>query len=429
MQDLVTFLHADGLITRSESLAIKKAARDLHENPVRILRSLNIASPKDIQKCFKVYFNFPLVTDSLVDHLTGEYASLIPVDLAIHYSVFGFGEEGNKLFVGMEDPSDRSTREALHFFLGKEIVASAANVYQLKRALVKLYGLDERSSGLETVLDRARGAGAWSETERALFEQILQERAAREEDERKSVTIVSVPNTKSPSGSPAGAARGQNTRSHLKVVPPPDPVSAEAENLEHLPIKNEAQPSPDVLTAHSAEDETLDALEPLSQDPPDEEQEPGYELAQFDESLLEPFDDDAFEAEPEFVDLLVKTDDDTDDLEDSVPEAAALDTSDEAFDCPSADQPFENIDLPALKKVAQRAQVKLALCKDIRDALASLNELLQPLAMAVLVGDDKRPLLLVNELPVEMGQLDTEIAQVLRPLFARLEHLAGRTAP
>jgi hypothetical protein len=429
VQDLVTFLHADGLITRSESLAIKRAARDLHENPVRILRSLNIASPSDIQKCFKVYFNFPLVTDSLVDHLTGEYASLIPVDLAIHYSVFGFGEEANKIFVGMEDPSDRSTREALHFFLDKDIVASAANIYQLKRALSKLYGLDERSSGLETVLDKARGAGAWSETEQALFEQILQERAAREEDERKSVTIVSVPSAQAlhpdhpPAAHPGQPQEPSNrtvrmnqsastNQQPIPINPPKDADLAEAEASEQL-FEQQADPTP-----------------PLHAD--DSDQEPGYELANFDDSTLEPFDDNDFESEPDYVTL------------DSDP--FAEDTKDTQLDLDETkdwnltqSSPLEDhtdhapgerdeppLDASALKSAAQRAQVKLALCTDPDKALSTLNELLEPLGASVSMGPDLNPILLVQHEPIPTSDLPEDIERMLRPLFSRLRHLASR---
>lgn len=425
MQDLVTFLHADGLITRSESLAIKTAARDLHENPVRILRSLNIASPKDIQKCFKVYFNFPLVTDSLVDHLTGEYASLIPIDLAIHYSVFAFGEDGNKLFVGMEDPSDRSTREALRFFLDREIVASAANVYQLRRALDKLYGLDESASGLETVLDKARGAGAWSETERALFEKILQERAAREEEERKSITLVSVPNARPGSSNVSDAGLSQSTSSALNNVPT-EPAAEEASALEQeepLQDTTEPVPSAELNSSQSAEESTTELDEPLGLETAAKEGEPGYDLAHFDESLLEPFDEDAFEADPDYVELDLNSQNELDSFEDSQHDLPIAENAD-SF---SAEHPNESIDVPALKRVAQRAQVKLALCKDIQEAISALNELLQPLAMAVLMQANQPPALLVNEIPIETSELDTEIAKVLRPLFARLEHLADRT--
>ncbi len=294
MQDLVTFLHADGLITRSESLAIKKASRHLHENPVRVLRSLNIASPLDIQNCFQLYFNFPLVTDSLIDNLTGEYASLVPVDLATHYSVFGFGEEGNRLYVGLEDPTDRATLGALSFFLNRELLPSAANVYQLSRALEKLYGLDEKMSGLETVLDQARGAGAWSKSERELFDKILEERAARESEMRQNVTIV-----------PTGLPQPQEESWAHPVEPPPEPASEPEEAA--LPETAVAEATEvDVSEPELGEDAgaftaDIDLAEVETEEQPPAE--PVSLLDSIDEDELEELDDDDFAVESDLVEL------------------------------------------------------------------------------------------------------------------------------
>lgn len=186
MRDLIGLLHGDGLLTRAECTALRKAAQDLNESPAKILRSLNVAAPQDIQRCFRVYFNFPLVTDALIESLTPDYAALVPVDLALHFGAFGFGQEGNRLFVAVEDPTDRRVIESLRFFLNCEICPAAANVYQLSAALERLYGVPESHSGLLTVLDKARGAGAWSQHERALFEQIFEERRLREEEDARA---------------------------------------------------------------------------------------------------------------------------------------------------------------------------------------------------------------------------------------------------
>lgn len=384
MQDLITFLHADGLITRSECTAIKKASRDLRENAVRVLRSLNVAAPEDIQRCFKVYFNYPLVTDSLVDNLTGEYAALIPVDLALHFSVFGFGQEGDCLHVGMEDPTDRATIEALKFFLGKEILPSAANVYQLTTAMAKLYGFTEGASGLETVIDLARGAGAWSQTEREMFEKILQERKIREQEINKSVTFVSAvsrdkpqsapSDLRSPAGQLKSAAQWNGSAESFGA-----PAKTEVADIisGSSVFKNEAFDL-DTLAETSAglvEGDKVVAAERLLENfeqnsgsaqgsaPKDDSMLSHEELlASVESEPLPEFDEDAFETDEAGIEVFGP---------------AGLDATQDGGAEPDEVKPAPaaaaHLSIAALTSLAQKALLKVSLCRDRQAAIAATN--------------------------------------------------------
>ncbi len=387
MQDLITFLHADGLITRSECAAIKKTSRDLRENPVRVLRSLNVAAPEDIQRCFKVYFNYPLVTDALVRNLTGEYAALIPVDLALHFSVFGFGQEGDSLHVGMEDPTDRATIEALKFFLGKEILPSAANVYQLTTAMAKLYGVSEGASGLETVIDQARGAGAWSQTEREMFEKILEERRIREQEVKKSVTFVS----------PAGAEKSAIPRTDLvDSAKRAEAGSNLKESLDSsdLQSKSEGRDTSSGVSLFESEDFDFDGMDEKKSalSDPDSSEDDGFseltsqqntslgqDNAVADDSMLsheELLASVETDSLPEFDEDSFESDSDTS-LE--VFEVGELEGQSEITEIPEVPNdpvPAANLSISAITNLVQKALLKVSLCAYREAATTAANAVL-----------------------------------------------------
>ena len=387
MQDLITFLHADGLITRSECAAIKKTSRDLRENPVRVLRSLNVAAPEDIQRCFKVYFNYPLVTDALVSNLTGEYAALIPVDLALHFSVFGFGQEGDSLHVGMEDPTDRATIEALKFFLGKEILPSAANVYQLTTAMAKLYGVAEGASGLETVIDQARGAGAWSQTEREMFEKILEERRIREQEVKKSVTFVSASGAEKapiPRTDLVNPAKSAETGSSLAKSPESSGFQSTSEDSEStaggslfesedfdfdgMDDKKSALPDPDSGEDDGFSDGTLEQKMTMASDNTvaDDSMLSHEELlASVETDSLPEFDEDSFESD---------SDTGVDGFE--FGELEGQSEIPDILDAPNDPVPTVNLSVSAVTNLVQKALLKVSLCAYREAATSAANAVL-----------------------------------------------------
>ena len=402
VQDLITFLHADGLITRSECAAIKRTSRDLRENPVRVLRSLNVAAPEDIQRCFKVYFNYPLVTDALVSNLTGEYAALIPVDLALHFSVFGFGQEGDSLHVGMEDPTDRATIEALKFFLGKEILPSAANVYQLTTAMTRLYGVAEGASGLETVIDQARGAGAWSQTEREMFEKILEERRIREQEVRKSVTFVSAtgsekkPVVRNDFANSANSAKTAETAGDSKK--PVEPPSFQEKSEVHEPSsggslfasddfdfdgideKKSAMPDLDSAGDDEFSDATLPQNTKVSQSNTFEDDSLlSHEelLASVETDSLPEFDEDSFESDSDTgVDVF---------------EPGELEEPSEISEPPTPSAPV-SLSISVMTNLVQKALLKVSLCTDRAAATAAANAVLGA-EMISIESDQSGPIL------------------------------------
>ncbi len=157
MYDLLQVMQQDGYLSSGELIALRKTCKELGENPVRILRSLNIASPEQIQEYLQRYFRVNALSDKAISLLDESYQSFIPIDLAIHYSCFGLGEENSVLYVALEDPSDRGTIQQLRFFLNKRIIGISATVFQLAEGLSKIYRVSIPNLRLTTVIERSRG--------------------------------------------------------------------------------------------------------------------------------------------------------------------------------------------------------------------------------------------------------------------------------
>ncbi|WP_186648821.1 GspE/PulE/PilB domain-containing protein [Fluviispira vulneris] len=157
MYDLLQIMQQDGYLSSVELLALRKTCKELGENPVRMLRSLNIASPEQIQDYLQRYFGVGALGKQALKMLDETYQSYVPVDIAIHYSCFGLGEDSNVLYVAMEDPSDRGIVNQLRFFLNKRIVGVSATVFQLAEGLSKIYKVHKSALNLTTILENTRG--------------------------------------------------------------------------------------------------------------------------------------------------------------------------------------------------------------------------------------------------------------------------------
>lgn len=157
MHDLLQLMYQDGFLSSTELVALRKTCRELKESPVRVLRSLNVASSAEVQGFLQRFYGCAAVTDTLVEHLDESYKALIPVDIALNYSVFALAEEDSKLFVAMEDPTDPRILTQLEFFLDRKISPCVATVHQLARGLSLLYGFDVSQLKLSSVLEASRG--------------------------------------------------------------------------------------------------------------------------------------------------------------------------------------------------------------------------------------------------------------------------------
>ncbi len=155
--DLLHLMYQDGFLSSTELTALRKTCRDLRENPVRVLRSLNIVSQPEIQGLLQRFYGHDAVTEELVENIGDEQRNLMPVDLALHYNTVGIAEEGHDLFVMLEDPTEKRALESLGFFLGKRIRPVVATASQLARSLAKVYGVEVADLRLTTVLEASRG--------------------------------------------------------------------------------------------------------------------------------------------------------------------------------------------------------------------------------------------------------------------------------
>ncbi len=157
MTDLLQCLQQNGALSATEHKAIKKTCLELGENPVRILRSLNVISPEKIQDYFHKYLKILALSDDALEHFDSSYQDYIPMDIALFYSCFAIGEEEGALYVAMEDPTDRGLINQLRFLLDKRVVGVAATVYQLAQGLKSVYSLQVEELKLTTAIDRSRG--------------------------------------------------------------------------------------------------------------------------------------------------------------------------------------------------------------------------------------------------------------------------------
>ncbi|MEY4065678.1 MAG: hypothetical protein RIR26_1886 [Pseudomonadota bacterium] len=158
MHDLLQLMYQDGHLSSTELEALKRTSRQLKENPVRLLRSLNIATPGEIKNLLQRYYGFAAATDKLIEELDDSFRSLIPADLALHYCVIPIAEEKSDLYVLMEDPTDKGVISQLQFFLDRRIVPVIATMQQLTNGLCRLYGVEPARLKLSGILETSRGA-------------------------------------------------------------------------------------------------------------------------------------------------------------------------------------------------------------------------------------------------------------------------------
>ncbi len=162
LNDILQSMFQHGLLTSKELVSLRKTCQELNENPVRVLRSLNISSPDEIQAFLQRAYRIPAVSEQLIDALDDSFKALIPIDIALHYGVFAVAEEDNCLHVAMEDPSDKGLIHRLEFFLEKRVVPVSATVHQIAIAIGKLYEVSPEQIRLTTVLESSRGIVAGS---------------------------------------------------------------------------------------------------------------------------------------------------------------------------------------------------------------------------------------------------------------------------
>lgn len=158
MHDLLHLMYQDGHLSSTELTALRRTSRQLGENPVRVLRSLNVATPSEIKELLQRYYGFSAATDKVIEELDDSLRALIPADIALHYCVLAIAQDKNELYVLMEDPTDKGTISQLEFFLAKKIVPVIATVQQLSNGLCRLYGVEPGRLNLSGLLEASRGA-------------------------------------------------------------------------------------------------------------------------------------------------------------------------------------------------------------------------------------------------------------------------------
>ncbi|NBO37980.1 hypothetical protein EBU99_05295 [bacterium] len=158
MHDLLQLMYQDGHLSSTELAALRRTSRQLGENPVRVLRSLNVATSGEIKELLQRYYGFAAATDKVIEEMDDSLRALIPADIALHYCVLPIAEENQDLYVLIEDPTDKGTLGQLQFFLEKRIIPVIATVQQLSNGLCRLYGVEPGRLKLSSLLEASRGA-------------------------------------------------------------------------------------------------------------------------------------------------------------------------------------------------------------------------------------------------------------------------------
>lgn len=156
MNDILTVMQQNDVLSSHEIQLLRKTSQDLGENQVRLLRSLNIASPEQIQGYLQKYFRIPILDSRTLDKLNESHKEFIPVDLALHYSCFGVKEKNGSLCVALEDPSDKNILSQLSFFLERTLIGVSATVEQLSQGLQKIYNLPKNELKLQPSIEKTR---------------------------------------------------------------------------------------------------------------------------------------------------------------------------------------------------------------------------------------------------------------------------------
>lgn len=156
MNDILTIMQKNDVLSSQETQLLRKTSQDLGENQIRLLRSFNIASSEQIQDYLQKYFRVPLLSSQTLAQLNETHKAFVPVDLALHYSCFGVKEKKDSLYIALEDPSDKNILSQLSFFLERPVVGLSATEEQLKQGLQKIYGLAENELKLQPSLEKTR---------------------------------------------------------------------------------------------------------------------------------------------------------------------------------------------------------------------------------------------------------------------------------
>jgi hypothetical protein len=168
---LLEVLKNEGFLSHDEFVSLRRTCRDLKENQVRILRSLNILTQNQIQAVFAEAFRVEALTEQILSQLSPNQNSLIPKDVCIYLGVLPIGlsqrtwktlppsvsEHRETLKVAMEDPSDIGNIHKLKFFVDHHITPLCATADQIARGLKKIFFVDHSQTKLQTVLEKGRG--------------------------------------------------------------------------------------------------------------------------------------------------------------------------------------------------------------------------------------------------------------------------------
>ena len=156
MRDLLQHMFEEGRLTASELVALKKTAHDLSESPVRLMRSLRIATAQELLDSL-VKFTGCAVYDPKIHHLSAENATWFPKELARFLNVLPLAETEHHLELLTEDPTSLKISATLTFLFRKKIKFIVTTAGQLIEGFNKVYGLKAHELNIRSLIDVSRG--------------------------------------------------------------------------------------------------------------------------------------------------------------------------------------------------------------------------------------------------------------------------------
>lgn len=143
--DITQTLFEHGHLSAEQLIELRLYSKASFKTPIEALRELKFLPDEALPNFFRQYLHVRSLTDNDILNLDTRLAQLIPEDVAIHLRVACIGGHKNRLFIAMEDPSDRNIKQQLEFFIAKKIVPVAASRQQLNKLLERFYKKETRS--------------------------------------------------------------------------------------------------------------------------------------------------------------------------------------------------------------------------------------------------------------------------------------------
>lgn len=131
----------------AEALRLQNQGRGT-EKLGHILEDLGYVTKSDLSKALAKRFGFPFVTLKKFD-IDTHLISIIPVNVARKHHALPIMQQGDKIIVAVNDPTDMELVHLLQFITGRPIDLAIAPVEEIDDAIARHYGIEEERNALK----------------------------------------------------------------------------------------------------------------------------------------------------------------------------------------------------------------------------------------------------------------------------------------